>query len=228
MSCSLSAVVVAAGRARRFQESSGIDTNKVLCDFEGVPLIRRTLEALFQLPLSQVCLVVRAEERPAFERALGGLPQLDRISYALGGLRRQDSVRQGLGALKETTHVLVHDGARPFISREFLDRLWRAAQYAPALIPVQPVTETLKEIAPDGSVVRTMNRSSFVRVQTPQFFEFELLRDVHHELRHSDQEFTDDAAMLESLGHRVETAAGHSQNIKVTFAEDLRGLSHAR
>ena len=137
-------------------------------------------------------------------------------------------MRNGLSALRGTTHVLMHDGARPFISREFLDRMWKSAQSVPALIPVQPITETLKEIAFDGSVVRTVNRSSFVRVQTPQFFNFELLKGVHRELSQSDQEFTDDAAMLESLGHRVETAAGHSQNIKVTFAEDLRGLSHAR
>lgn len=224
MSPSLSAVVVAAGRARRFQESSGIEMNKVLLSIDGTPMIRRTLDALFILPLKQISLVIRAEERAAFSDALKDSSYYDRIVFVSGGARRQDSVRSGLEALPFTDYVLIHDGARPFIERTFLEGLWTRAQQVSALIPVQAISETLKEVGNDGAVVQTWNRDRFVRVQTPQFFKSKILRDAHESLKDSAEEFTDDSAMVERLGFRVDTIQGFAANVKVTFRDDLNGV----
>jgi 2-C-methyl-D-erythritol 4-phosphate cytidylyltransferase len=223
MSPSLSAVVVAAGRARRFQESSGIKTNKVLLSFEGAPVIRRTLNALFALPLKTLALVIRTEEKAAFREAIQGLDYESRVIFVAGGERRQDSVRAGLEALPMTDFVLIHDGARPFVDKSFLEALWNRAQHCEALIPIQAISETLKEINSEGAVVRTWSRDRFVRAQTPQFFKLKVLRTVHEALRDSAEEFTDDSAMVERMGHRVETTAGLAANVKITTQDDLLG-----
>ncbi len=226
MSPSLSAVVVAAGRARRFQESSGIETNKVLLSIDGAPIIRRTLNALFVLPLKSLALVIRAEEKAAFLEAIQGQAYESRVVFVVGGDRRQDSVRAGLEALPMTDFVLIHDGARPFIDKIFLEKLWSRAQQCEALIPVQTISETLKEINSEGAVVRTWSRDRFVRVQTPQFFKSQVLRTAHEAFRDSAEEFTDDSAMVERMGHRVETTAGIAANIKITTRDDLLGVKH--
>jgi 2-C-methyl-D-erythritol 4-phosphate cytidylyltransferase len=226
MSPSLSAVVVAAGRARRFQESSGIETNKVLLSIDGAPVIRRTLSALFALPLKTLSLVIRTEEKSAFASAIQGQDYESRVVFVTGGERRQDSVRAGLEALPITDYVLVHDGARPFINKSFLENLWSRAQHCQALIPVQAISETLKEVDSDGAVVRTWSRDRFVRVQTPQFFKSQILVEAHEALRDSSEEFTDDSAMVERMGFRVETTAGLAANIKITTRDDILGAKH--
>jgi len=224
----LSAVVVAAGRSERFLRELGelpgasTSSSKLLIAWEGKALIRHTVEKLFSLPLQQMVIVGRQEDFSDFEDSLIGLPERSRIKFALGGNRRQDSVRNGLAALDSADMVLVHDGARPFVSADFLKSLLDRSQNAEALIPAVPVYETLKEIDEDGFVVRTVSRNAFVRVQTPQFFRFDLLRAAHQKMAESDQEFTDDAALMEACGYRVRVVPGHPENIKVTLPEDLK------
>ncbi len=230
MSFDLSAVVVAAGRGERFQRGLGINnsrpslvlSNKVLLSWDGQPLIRRTLDALSVLNLKEIVLVTREEERSTFEEIFASSPYYKSIRWAVGGRRRQDSVREGLRSLSLVQRVLVHDGARPFLAPDFLQSLNQASLDCPAVIPTLPIVETLKEVSSEGFIIRTVKRESFVRVQTPQFFNFEILRDAHERFKDSDVEFTDDAALMEAAGHPVRSVSGHGENVKVTTPEDLR------
>lgn len=226
MSDILSAVVVAAGRSERFNRGnvSGAANahSKLMVSWEGRPLLWHTLTALFYLPLSQMALVGRPEDFEIFEDVLRDFPQRHQIHFAKGGPRRQDSVRNGLLSLARCDRVLVHDGARPFVNPEFLKRLNESSLLVDGLIPATPIVETLKEIDSTGHVVRTVDRNAFVRVQTPQFFRFEALRDAHQAVEEIDKEFTDDAALMEYVGSKIRVTSGHPENIKVTVPEDLR------
>lgn len=230
MAFDLSAVVVAAGRGERFQRGLGAQSsrpsyvlsNKVLLSWDGLSLIRRTLDALSVLPLEEIVLVTRDEERPIFEDIFSSASYSKKIRWALGGARRQDSVRNGLRALEKVERVLIHDGARPFLDPSFLNSLNEASRNRPAVIPTMPIFETLKEVSPTGAIVRTVKRESFVRVQTPQFFDFKILQELHERYKDSDLEFTDDAALMEAAGVPVISVSGHGDNVKVTTPEDLR------
>jgi 2-C-methyl-D-erythritol 4-phosphate cytidylyltransferase len=224
MKLELSAVVVAAGKSRRFNQSLKSDraVSKQLLQWDGAPLFVHTLKALSILPISEWALVIMNEEEAEIcDQLRNFLPHL-KVKIVFGGERRQDSVRNGLNALSVCERVFVHDAARPFLSTEFLTQLNDASKLSPAVIPAIKVVETLKEVDEKGRVVRTHDRNRFVRIQTPQFFEYGLLKRVHNELASSADEFTDDAMMVERSGVAVQTIAGDAQNIKVTTVDDLR------
>jgi 2-C-methyl-D-erythritol 4-phosphate cytidylyltransferase len=222
MTFDLSAVVVAAGRSSRFQKSLNSDQSKQFIEWSGRPLFVHTLEALSFLSFSEIALVIRPEEEAAVHKALERHTSKAALKIVFGGERRQDSVRNGLESLTPTRRVFIHDGARPFLSARLLHELNEKSKSTEALIPVLPVFETLKEVDPQGVVVKTMDRNRFVRVQTPQAFKFNLILEAHQKLKTLPMEFTDDAAMLEHLGISVHTCAGDPENIKVTIADDLR------
>jgi len=135
-----------------------------------------------------------------------------------GGERRRDSVAAGLDAVPPiTTHVLVHDAARPLVSRALVERVIGALERgAVAVIPVVPVTDTVKRID-GGVVVETVDRTQLVSVQTPQGFEIGLLRRVHSQ---TDNDVTDDAALVEGAGIPVTVVEGDPENRKITYRID--------
>ena len=138
-----------------------------------------------------------------------------------GGERRQDSVRLGLEALGECDYVAVHDGARPLVTSELIERGREAARETGAAAPAVPIADTVKEAGPDRVVVRTVERSRLWAVQTPQVFRYELLVRAHREVT---EDVTDDAAMVEALGGRVRLFEGDRRNVKVTTVEDLESV----
>ncbi len=224
----LSAVVVSAGRSNRFKKSLekspaplGVSRSKQFIEWNHKPLIVHTIEALKILRPAQIALVIHPDEKVLFDALIEKHFSEDQITLCYGGERRQDSVRNGLNVLAESERVFVHDGARPFLDSQFLLALNEKSKMSPALIPALPLVETLKEIDENGVVVKTHNRNRFVRIQTPQFFNFSLLKQVHQKLADSTLEFTDDAAMFEHLGLKVQTFEGSVQNIKVTVVEDI-------
>ncbi len=225
----LSAIVVAAGSSSRFLKSAGERfsnlPSKTMIEWNGKPLLHHTLEALSVLPLREVIIVTRDEDRAFVSEKISSFRPKFPILWAPGGARRQDSVRNGLANVNtDCKRVFVHDGARPFLDAQFLKQLYSRSLEAPALIPVLPMVETLKEVDESGAVVRTHPRARFVRVQTPQFFEYALLRRAHDRYADSAEEFTDDAAMVEAIGTKVQTMEGHPANVKVTTLEDIKGL----
>ncbi len=152
---------------------------------------------------------------------------IDKVSaVCVGGPRRQDSVRLGLEALGECDWVLVHDGARLLVSPLISEGL-EAAQETGAAVPAVPITDTVKSAGPDGTVERTLDRGRLWAAQTPQVFRYDLLLRAHREVTADPSTslragYTDDAAMLETLGLPVKLYPGSPLNIKVTNLEDLR------
>lgn len=148
--------------------------------------------------------------------------QFQGVQVIAGGARRQDSVRHGLSVLSKSKKVAIHDAARPFLSKDFIARLFELAKTKRALVPGLAIVETIKEIDNQGNIIRTHPRDRFVRIQTPQIFDRELIQQLHEKISSGEQEFTDDAMLMEHEGEQVFCAKGDPQNIKVTTPEDLK------
>lgn len=197
MSTETWAIVLAAGSGERFGGP------KHLVEIGGVPMWRRSVEVFEQH--HGIDGVVVVGDVP------GGVP---------GGERRQDSVRAGLAALPSgCATVLVHDGARPLVTGEIIDRVLRrlAVGDCEGVIPVLPMTDTVKKVEGDR-VTATLDRATMVTVQTPQGFTRSVLADAHAS---SDTDVTDDAAMVEAAGGTVAVVEGDASNIKITYPDDL-------
>lgn len=208
------AIIVAAGSGERM---GGVD--KLFAPLRGQPLLAHTLAAFQQSPRVQRIVLVTSAGN--IERAAGLMRELrfDKVAQVTGGgPRRQDSVRMGLDALGECAWVLVHDGARPLLTPDLIESALEAARETGAAVPVVPLVDTVKEVGPDASVMRTVDRSRLRAAQTPQCFRYDLLLRAHREVTAG---VTDDAAMLETLGLVVKTFPGDRRNIKVTTQTDL-------
>ena len=195
----------------------GID--KTFAPILGIPLIAHTLHR-FQLSprVDQVVLVLAKDSLEQGRKLVqeGGYSKV--TSVCSGGRRRQDSVRFGLDLLTACEWVMVHDGARPCFDDAMLQRgLEAAAEFGSAVAGV-PVKDTIKRIAENQMVRETPDRAQLWAAQTPQVFRYRILMEAH---KSCNQDVTDDAAMLESLGHPVKMFLGAYQNIKVTTADDL-------
>lgn len=221
-----SAVILAAGRSSRFVQNQQFPNlrKKVFVEWDGKPLFVHSIEALSRVfHFNQIVLVIAKTDEDYVRSCLDRFSSrsLFNLNLVFGGERRQDSVREGLSKLEVCDRVAIHDAARPFCSQSFLENLKEESKRYPALIPVIPIAETVKRVDAAGVVKESLDRNSLVRVQTPQIFEYDLIKNTHEKLRFSEKEFTDDAMMLEELGCSVMTTRGCSENIKVTLPEDL-------
>ncbi|WP_300155406.1 2-C-methyl-D-erythritol 4-phosphate cytidylyltransferase [Solidesulfovibrio sp.] len=222
-------VLLAAGSGTRLAEAAG-GVKKQFLRLDGRPLYWRSLRAFASLP--EVAGVVVVFPPADLEEARKELETLTAkndpgvtVAVAPGGARRQDSVAGGLAALpRECRYVLVHDAARPFADAALIGRVVDALfAGAKAVIPVLPVTDTIKEVR-DGLVGRTFKRDALAAVQTPQGFDLALLRQA---FAHAGEGFdvTDDASLVEHLGQPVATVPGAPENRKITHPEDLALLA---
>ncbi len=211
-------VVVAAGRGLRV---GGVP--KQFRDLSGIPVLRSALEPFLSHPdvIYTVAVVPPdvAEKPPQWLSEITGL----RLGVVAGGSERTDSVRAGLAALPESAQVvLVHDGARPFPSRDVIDQVIEVARSGRAAIAAIPLGDTLKEAerTDDGVIVRrTIPRDELWRAQTPQGFPRALLTLAHEEWGNMDT--TDDAQLVERLGKPVVLVPDVPTNLKITTLEDL-------
>jgi 2-C-methyl-D-erythritol 4-phosphate cytidylyltransferase/2-C-methyl-D-erythritol 2,4-cyclodiphosphate synthase len=214
----IAAILVAAGTGSRF----GADTPKQFLTLAGQPVIRHAARRL----LARADMLQPVGDAAPIEAALSGLPHLPVVA---GGATRQDSVRAGLEALAEFAPnpvpdlVLVHDAARPFFPDRTIPDLVAALATHDGAIPAAPVADTLKR-ASGGVITATVPRDGLFRAQTPQGFRFATLLAAH---RAGETGATDDAALLEASGHAVAIVAGHEDNIKLTYPEDLPRLERA-
>ena len=204
----LAAILVAGGTGSRF----GAEQPKQYLLLAGRPVIAHAAAALAR----EVALIQPVGDAGAITAALAGIPHLPPVP---GGATRQQSVRNGLEALAAHAPdiVLVHDAARPFLPSGTVAALTAALTSHAGAIPAVPVADTLKRGA-DGLISGTVSRDGLFRAQTPQAFRYALLRSLH---RAAQEGATDDAAILEAAGHPVALVAGHEDNIKLTYAEDL-------
>lgn len=218
------AIIVAAGRGARARQGAAVEP-KQFRPIAGVPMLLRAIRPFAQHPRVGPIVVVLppplAAAPPDWLRALLS----DRLVVTDGGEERQQSVANGLGRLPAgPSLVLVHDAARPFVSREVIDRVLAVAARGAAAVPGVPLSDTVKETDTAGLVVRTVPRERLVAVQTPQAFPRAILETAHQRAR-SDAApaggATDDATLCERLGHPVRVVAGSPWNIKITTPEDF-------
>jgi 2-C-methyl-D-erythritol 4-phosphate cytidylyltransferase/2-C-methyl-D-erythritol 2,4-cyclodiphosphate synthase len=211
---SIYALVVAAGRGSRF----GGDLPKQYLPLAGSPVLRHALTALSGHPrVAGVLCAIRPEDRTRFDQAVAGLDVLPPVP---GGETRQDSVRLGLEALAayRPAHVLIHDGARPFLDAGLVDRVIDGLSRAPAAIPGVPLADTIKRVE-NGVIRATVDRAALWRAQTPQGFAFDAILAAHRAI--AGRMLTDDAAVAEAAGMDPIMVPGDAANIKVTTPEDL-------
>ena len=211
------AVVVAAGRGVRM----GAAVNKVLLPLCGEPVIRHAVRAFCEADeIDGVVVVASADETEQMRAALCGLEKV--CAIVPGGSTRQESVKNGLDALpKEARIALVHDGARPLISRELIARCIRQTENCGSAVVCTPVTDTVK-VEKDGCVVRTLDRSQLRAVQTPQCFFAGELEAAYEAAARDGVSVTDDASVMEHAGHSVHLLESSEVNFKLTTPEDLR------
>ncbi len=194
--------------------------DKTLADIGGEPLIARTVDVFERCDaVAAIALVVSERNLDAVAALRDAKGWRKTLSPLIGGARRQDSVRAGLDALPpDCDWVLVHDGARPFVTSRMIEEGLAAAAATGAAIAVVPAYDTVKRIGEGGRVVETLDRSELAMVQTPQVFRRDVLERAHAEVT---GEVTDDAGMVERIGIEVRTFEGARSNLKVTTPEDL-------
>ena len=218
----VSLIIVAAGRGARI--GGAIPKQYLSC--AGRPLICHTIEALtraHEFPAATV--VIHPDDRDLYDAAVARLSSDAARALAtpvFGGATRQHSVRNGLESLADAMPeiVLIHDGARPFASRELIARAIEAALLHGAAVPATPMTDTVKQVDSEGRIVASPERASLRAVQTPQAFRFDLILEAHRKAARAD--LTDDAAVAEAAGHSVFVFDGDFNNTKVTTMLDLR------
>lgn len=213
----VAALVVAAGAGERF----GSTIPKVFIPLAGKPLLMWAVEAFAAHPrVDDLALVVAPEYLPRAHDICRHIPHLLIVA---GGSERRKSVFNGLRAL-EPLHpevVAIHDGARPLVTGEIIsDSLAVCAQHGAALTAV-PATDTLKRVA-DGRLVDTIDREGVYLAQTPQSFYFDLIVKAHERAEADGCLVTDDAMLLERLGHPVHVSRGSVSNLKITTPDDLQ------
>lgn len=204
-------IIVAGGSGSRLKASK----NKVLLPLLGKPLFLYAVQAL--LPFcEQVILVTKEEERAEFETILRAHGVFN-VTFAPGGAQRRNSVENALKLVGEGVDlVLIHDAARPFPGKDMIQALLDKAAQTGAAIPAVPVTDTLRRT--EGERSETISRENLFAVQTPQVFSLNLIKKAYAA---SPEVTTDDAGLVEKLGHPVALVEGESTNIKITVAEDL-------
>lgn len=185
----------------------------------GKPVLVRTVEAFRSFdPAMEIVLVLPAEQQEYWKKLCESYDCCVACRLADGGDTRFQSVRNGLALVEEGGLVAVHDGVRPFVSPQVIERCFREALLKDAVIPVTGVVETLRELEGDSS--RTVPRDAYKLVQTPQVFASELLKRAYRQPY--DPSFTDDASVVESLGVPVYLVEGNRENIKITTPFDLK------
>ena len=210
------AVIVAAGSASRM---GGID--KVMADLQGEPVIVRTVRAFQECDaIREIVIVTREELLIPIMGLCARFPKVKAV--VTGGSNRLESVHAGMNALSSKAKLAaIHDGARPLVSWQVIDRTVRAANSYGAAAPAVPVKDTIKKAA-GGLVTETPDRKLLYAVQTPQVFDFDLLRGALKKAKEDAAEVTDDCSCVERLGFKVKLVEGDERNIKITTPMDLK------
>lgn len=213
-----SAVIVAAGSASRMR---GID--KIFAELDGEPVIARTMKVFAQNASIREIVVVTREDRIESIGALVKRQGISKVTAIVkGGASRAESVACGLAAVtRKEGLVAIHDGARPLVTDRILEAAIRCARRFHASAPAIPVKDTVKLADRSRIVTETPDRSSLFAVQTPQVFDFDLIRAALQKAQADGVTLTDDCSAAEHLGVPVHLVEGSDENIKITTPIDL-------
>jgi 2-C-methyl-D-erythritol 4-phosphate cytidylyltransferase len=208
------AVIAAAGESRRMQ---GLD--KILTPVAGKPVLAHSVQRFEDSPLIQeVVIVMRADLVPIGEAMARQYGWRKVTAIVSGGARRQDSVKAGLFALGPCDYVMIHDGARPCVTEAIIARGLEAAKATGAAIAAVPAKDTIKQVSASQEITATPPREGLWQVQTPQIFQYGILLRAYSEMT---GDATDDAMLVERMGHTVKVFMASYENIKVTTPGDL-------
>lgn len=206
------AIITAGGNSSRFG-----DTNKLLEKIHSKEIIRHTVDAF--LAVKEIDEIVICANITIIDKLKELFKDEKKIKIIEGGQTRQQSVKNGLLALKNCDFVLIHDGARPLIAIEIIKKAIIMVQEKKALTVATKTIDTIKQVDKNLKIIKTIDRNFLYNTQTPQAFQYDLIKEVHEKLH--GENFTDDAGMLEFSGHDVYILEGDYKNIKITAKSDI-------
>ncbi len=212
------AIIVAGGKGLRM----GTEVPKQFLPIAGKPVLMRTINRFRAYDAHiKIILVLPKEQQEYWRELCAEYHFTEDYQLADGGTSRFQSCRNGLSMIPNDAEGLVgiHDGVRPFVSNEAISRCYDAAEREKAVIPVLPVTDTLRFVG-DSNKGRNVLRSNYRVVQTPQVFDIQLLKKAYNQPESTS--FTDDASVVESIGQAVTMVEGNRENIKITTPFDLK------
>lgn len=216
----VAAIIVAGGSGKRM----GMGIKKQFITLRGKTVLAHAIEAFNKSEIiDEIIVVVGKEDQEKVKRDIVDFYQYTKVSQIVaGGAERQDSVYNGLMATsKEVKYVMIHDGARPFISETVLENALAYTKEKEATVVAVPVKDTIKIVNTELEVEATPNRSTLWSVQTPQSFKRELLIKAYQYAHEKNLQVTDDSMLVEAYGHKVYVVEGEYNNIKITTPEDL-------
>lgn len=216
----VAAVIVAGGSGKRM----GMKIKKQFIELEGKAILAHTIEAFNKCKvIDEIIVVVGKEDIAKVKTEIVSRYDYDKVIQIIeGGTERQESVYNGLMAVtKEVQYVMIHDGARPFISQEILEKALIMTKEKHATVVAVPVKDTIKVVNGALEVEATPNRSTLWSVQTPQSFKKELLIKAYGYAKEKSLIVTDDSMLVEAYGKKVHVVEGDYNNIKITTSEDL-------
>ncbi|MCD5390542.1 2-C-methyl-D-erythritol 4-phosphate cytidylyltransferase [candidate division NPL-UPA2 bacterium] len=216
----VTAIVPAAGRGMRMRE----DISKQYLPLAGKPILAHTLLAIEHCPaIDEIILAVRESDIAYCQEEVVKKFTLKKVKEIIaGGERRQDSVYQALKRMGPNCDlVLIHDSVRPFITEEIILRTIKETKLHGAVATAVPLTDTIKQGDGGGFVKKTLSRDELWSIQTPQGFKYSLIQKACSQAHEDGFYGTDDAGLVERIGHPVKMIEGSPENIKITTPEDL-------
>ena len=215
------AIVLAAGQGKRMHSK----VQKQFLEIQGYPVLYYSLRCFQESPLIQDIILVTGEESISYcKEEIVQKYGFTKVSAVIpGGKERYDSVYAGLCECRDCEYVLIHDGARPFVTEEILKRGLQKVKETGACVIGMPSKDTVKLSDEEGYVKETPNRKCVWTIQTPQIFSYPLIREAHDSIRQKDMsKITDDAMVAEhETGVKIRFSEGSYRNIKITTPEDL-------
>ena len=216
------AIVLAAGQGKRMHSK----VQKQFLEIQGYPVLYYSLRCFQESPLIQDIILVTGEESISYcKEEIVQKYGFTKVSAVIpGGKERYDSVYAGLCECRDCEYVLIHDGARPFVTEEILKRGLQKVKETGACVIGMPSKDTVKLSDEEGYVKETPNRKCVWTIQTPQIFSYSLIREAHDSIRQKDMsKITDDAMVVETMcAHPVKLVQGSYENMKLTTPEDLK------
>ena len=216
----LSVVIPAAGQGKRMKT----EKNKQFLMLNDKEILAHTINKFeSESVVDEVIIVAREEEIDYCKNKIVDNYDFEKVTKVIaGGATRQESVYNGLQAVKsDSNYVLIHDGARPFITAELINKVITAAEKYDAAAVGVPVKDTIKVINSDNMIINTPDRSKLVAIQTPQIFDKELITEAYQNALADDFVGTDSASLVERINQTVKLVQGSYENIKITTPEDL-------
>lgn len=232
MALRLSVIITAAGSSERFNAENPNGLKKEFAEYSGHSVLYHAcIPFLNREDVVAVFVTYKAGTKDETRKALENLTEQKKVPFFLveGGATRQESVYNALHTLYtmndnlDCNCVCIHDGARPFVTDKLISDTVNAAIPVGGAIPVLKVTDTMVSVDTDGFIKGTIDRNGVCRVQTPQVFAFPQIYEAHESARLKRSNFyTDDAQIFRDYGYKVITVEGIEENVKITYAKDLK------